>query len=73
LTKISARHIGSYACSHRFWVIFFNASACALQASYSALVAGADAISFFLAKHVDSLKLPKIGKIHFEIDVVRFL
>jgi hypothetical protein len=44
-----------------------------LQASCGALVAGADAIGFFLAKHVDSLKLPKIGKIHFEIDAAQWL
>lgn len=73
LTKISAGHVGSYASSHRFGVILFNASACTLQTSNGALVARADAISFFLAKHVDSLKLPKIGKIHFEIGAVRWL
>ena len=61
LTKISAGHVGSYASSHRFWVILFQASSGALQASNGALVAGADAIGFFLAKHVDSLKRPKIG------------
>jgi hypothetical protein len=73
LTKISTSHVGSYASGHRFWVILFQASGGALQASYGALVAGADAIGFFLAKHSDSLKLPKIGEIHFEIDVVRCL
>jgi hypothetical protein len=73
LAEISAGHVGGYAGGHRFGVILFQASGCALQTSYSALVAGADAIGFFLAKHVDSLKLPKIGKIHFEIDAVRCL
>ena len=73
LAEISTCHVGGYAGSHRFWIILFHASGGALQTSNSALVAGADAISFFLAKHVDSLKLPKIGKIHFEIDAAQWL
>ena len=73
LTKISASHVGGYAGSHRFWVILFHASGRALQTSNGALVADADAIGFFLAKHVDSLKLPKIGHIHSEIDAVEWL
>jgi hypothetical protein len=73
LTKISAGHVGGYAGSHRFGIVFFHTSGSALQAGNDALVAGADAFGFFLAKHVGSLKLPKIGKIHFEIDTVGWL
>jgi len=61
LTKISTCHIGGYASSHRFWVILFHTSSCTLQTSNGALVTSADAIGFFLAKHFDSLKRPKIG------------
>lgn len=73
LAEISTCHISGYAGSHRFWIILFHASCCALQTSNSALVAGADAIGFFLAKHVDSLKLPKIRHFHFGVYAERWL
>jgi hypothetical protein len=68
LAEISACHVGGNASCHGFWIFLFHASGGALQASNRALVACSDAISFFLANHFVSSKLPKIGQIHFEID-----
>jgi hypothetical protein len=63
LAHVGTGHVNGYAPSHGLWVILFQATRGALQTSNGALVAGADAISVFLAQHFDSLKLPKIRQI----------
>ncbi len=64
LADIGTCHVSGYARSHWLRVILLQASRGTLQTRDNALLAGVDAIGFFLAEHFDSLKLPKIRQIH---------
>jgi hypothetical protein len=73
LADIGTCHVSGYASGHGLWVILFQATRGALQTRNNALVAGADAISFFLAKHFDPFKLPKIRPVHCGVGELRQL
>ena len=65
VTNIGAFQVQSNAAGHCFWLIFMQASGCALEARSSTVVAGAKTFNFFLTQHVHFLWIfPKIRQVN---------
>gem|GEM_PF-4774401 len=60
-TNVSTFQVQSNAVGQRLWLIFIQASGCALEARSSTVIAGAKTFNFLLAQHVHFLwVLPKM-------------
>lgn len=60
-TDVCTFQVQFNATDHRLWLIFVQASGCALEARSSTVVAGAKTVNFFLAQHACFLWcLPKL-------------
>lgn len=54
-TNIGTFQVQCNATGHRLWLVFIQASGCALEARSSTVVAGPKTVNFFLAQHVGFL------------------